>query len=103
MKRRYGSFFLFYFMKTSLLQKLKITKNGFGLQSVISEFAEVSGVTISRKWEPRVTHIIASINDNGACKRTLKFMMGVLEGKWILSIDCKYYHSIRKETCMFEI
>nr|VDD49061.1 unnamed protein product [Brassica oleracea] len=24
---------------------------------------------------------------NGACKRTLKFMMGVLEGKWILSID----------------
>ncbi|CAN6913480.1 unnamed protein product [Brassica oleracea] len=56
-------------------------------KSVISEFAEVSGVTISRKWEPRVTHIIASINDNGACKRTLKFMMGVLEGKWILSID----------------
>ncbi|CAN7109352.1 unnamed protein product [Brassica rapa subsp. narinosa] len=56
-------------------------------KSVISEFAELSGVTISRKWEPRVTHIIASINDNGACKRTLKFMMGVLEGKWILSID----------------
>ncbi|KAF8096142.1 hypothetical protein N665_0317s0048 [Sinapis alba] len=55
-------------------------------KSVISEFAELSGVTISRKWEPRVTHIIASINENGACKRTLKFMMGVLEGKWILSI-----------------
>ncbi|KAJ0239392.1 Protein BREAST CANCER SUSCEPTIBILITY 1 [Hirschfeldia incana] len=56
-------------------------------KSVISEFAELSGVTISRKWEPRVTHVIASINENGACKRTLKFMMGVLEGKWILSID----------------
>ncbi|KAF3534555.1 hypothetical protein DY000_02037613 [Brassica cretica] len=56
-------------------------------KNVISEFAEVSGVTISRKWEPRVTHIITSINENGACKRTLKFMMGVLEGKWILSID----------------
>ncbi|CAH8345968.1 unnamed protein product [Eruca vesicaria subsp. sativa] len=56
-------------------------------KSVISEFAELSGVTISRKWESRVTHIIASINENGACKRTLKFMMGVLEGKWILSID----------------
>ncbi|ESQ55279.1 hypothetical protein EUTSA_v10024364mg [Eutrema salsugineum] len=54
---------------------------------VISEFAELSGVTISRKWEPSVTHVIASINENGACKRTLKFMMGILEGKWILSID----------------
>ncbi|KAF8114992.1 hypothetical protein N665_0030s0041 [Sinapis alba] len=55
--------------------------------SVISEFAELSGVAISRKWEPRVTHVIASINENGSCKRTLKFMMGILEGKWILSID----------------
>lgn len=57
---------------------------------MITEFAELSGVTISRKWEPRVTHVIASINENGACRRTLKFMMGILEGKWILSIDCKY-------------
>ncbi|KAJ4880895.1 Protein BREAST CANCER SUSCEPTIBILITY 1-like protein [Raphanus sativus] len=56
-------------------------------KSVISEFAELSGVTISRKWEPRVTHVIASTNENGSCKRTLKFMMGILEGKWILSID----------------
>ncbi|CAN6826064.1 hypothetical protein HID58_056874 [Brassica napus] len=55
--------------------------------SVILEFAELSGVTVSRKWEPRVTHVIASTNENGACKRTLKFMMGILEGKWILSID----------------
>ncbi|KAG2247537.1 hypothetical protein Bca52824_087165 [Brassica carinata] len=55
--------------------------------NLILEFAEVSGVTISRKWEPRVTHVIASTNENGACKRTLKFMMAILEGKWILSID----------------
>ncbi|WZZ27413.1 hypothetical protein YC2023_010814 [Brassica napus] len=59
----------------------------FEKKNLILEFAEVSGVTISRKWEPRVTHVIASTNENGACKRTLKFMMGILEGKWILSID----------------
>ena len=58
---------------------------------MILEFAELSGVTVSRKWELRVTHVIASTNENGSCKRTLKFMMGILEGKWILSIDCKYY------------
>lgn len=68
---------------------LKLKYHGWlGLQTVITEFAELSGVTISRKWEPNVTHVIASINENGACKRTLKFMMAILEGKWILSIDC---------------
>ncbi|KAJ0247160.1 BRCT domain-containing protein [Hirschfeldia incana] len=56
-------------------------------KSVISEFAELSGVTVSSKWEPRVSHVIASTYENGACKRTLKFMLGILEGKWILSID----------------
>ncbi|CAA7054605.1 unnamed protein product [Microthlaspi erraticum] len=56
-------------------------------KSVITEFAELSGVTISTKWEPSVTHVIVSVDENGACRRTLKFMMGILEGKWILSID----------------
>jgi len=60
------------------------------LQTVIAEFAELSGVTISKNWDSTVTHVIASINENGACKRTLKFMMAILEGKWILTIDCQY-------------
>ncbi|KAF9614156.1 hypothetical protein IFM89_015626 [Coptis chinensis] len=34
-----------------------------------------------------VTHIIASTDENGACRRTLKFLSGILEGKWILKID----------------
>ncbi|KFK28705.1 hypothetical protein AALP_AA7G035900 [Arabis alpina] len=72
-----------------LPKKLVLCCSGLEVEekNVITEFAELSGVTISRKWEPSVTHVIASVNENGACKRTLKFMMGILEGKWILSVD----------------
>ncbi|CAN8325448.1 unnamed protein product [Cochlearia groenlandica] len=72
-----------------LPKKLVICCSGLTVEEkgVISEFAELSGVTIPRKWEHSVTHVIASVNENGACKRTFKFMMGILEGKWILSID----------------
>lgn len=59
------------------------------LQDIISEFTKMTGVTLSKTWSPMVTHVIASANKNGACKRTLKFLMAILHGKWILSIDCK--------------
>ncbi|XP_010439526.1 PREDICTED: protein BREAST CANCER SUSCEPTIBILITY 1 homolog [Camelina sativa] len=70
-------------------KKLVLSCSGLTVEekTVITEFAELSGLTISKKWEPTVTHVIASINENGACKRTLKFMMAILEGKWILTVD----------------
>lgn len=43
-----------------------------------------------QKWNPIVTHVIASTDENGACKRTFKVLMGILEGKWILSVECQY-------------
>lgn len=57
-------------------------------QEFVSEFEKVSGVTELKKWSPSVTHVIASTDENGACRRTLKVLMGILEGKWILSVDC---------------
>jgi BRCA1-associated RING domain protein 1 len=70
-------------------KKLVLSCSGLTVEekTVIAEFAELSGVTISKNWDSTVTHVIASINENGACKRTLKFMMAILEGKWILTID----------------
>ncbi|KAG7542072.1 Zinc finger RING-type [Arabidopsis thaliana x Arabidopsis arenosa] len=72
-----------------LSKKLVLSCSGLTVEekTVITEFEELTGVTISKNWEPTVTHVIASINENGACKRTLKFMMAILEGKWILTID----------------
>ncbi|XP_019706744.1 protein BREAST CANCER SUSCEPTIBILITY 1 homolog isoform X2 [Elaeis guineensis] len=56
-------------------------------KDIISGFAKMTGVTAAKTWSPMVTHVIASTDKNGACKRTLKFLMAILDGKWILSID----------------
>ncbi|KAL3616856.1 hypothetical protein CASFOL_039250 [Castilleja foliolosa] len=56
-------------------------------KEIVTEFENLSGVTILKNWDPTVTHVIASTDENGACRRTLKYLMGVLEGKWILSVE----------------
>ncbi|XP_038721752.1 protein BREAST CANCER SUSCEPTIBILITY 1 homolog [Tripterygium wilfordii] len=58
-----------------------------GEREIISEFERFSGVTVLKTWNSSVTHVIASVDDNKACKRTLKILMGILEGKWILNIE----------------
>lgn len=60
------------------------------LQDVFSQFERLSRVTVLKNWDLSVTHVVASTDENGACKRTLKFLMGVLEGKWIVNIECQY-------------
>ncbi|KAK1378391.1 Protein BREAST CANCER SUSCEPTIBILITY 1 [Heracleum sosnowskyi] len=56
-------------------------------KETVSEFVMLSGVKVLKNWDSSVTHIIASTDENGTCRRTLKFLMGILEGKWILSIE----------------
>ncbi|KAL7131114.1 hypothetical protein ABFS83_13G177100 [Erythranthe nasuta] len=52
----------------------------------VTEFENSSGVMILKSWNSTVTHVIASTDEHGASRRTLKFLMGILEGKWILSV-----------------
>ncbi|KAL3522731.1 hypothetical protein ACH5RR_015565 [Cinchona calisaya] len=56
-------------------------------KNIVSQFERLSRVTVLKDWDRSVTHVVASTDENGACKRTLKFLMGVLEGKWIVNID----------------
>ncbi|GAV76413.1 BRCT domain-containing protein/zf-HC5HC2H domain-containing protein/zf-C3HC4_2 domain-containing protein [Cephalotus follicularis] len=58
-----------------------------GEREIVSEFTRLSGITVLKKWNSSVTHVIASIDENKACRRTLKVLMGILEGKWILNIE----------------
>ncbi|CAN6689452.1 unnamed protein product [Malus baccata var. baccata] len=53
----------------------------------VSGFERLSGLTVLKNWDSSVTHIIASTDENGAYRRTLKVLMGILEGKWILSVE----------------
>ncbi|CAN7097093.1 unnamed protein product [Brassica rapa subsp. narinosa] len=54
---------------------------------VMEKLAAKLNATISRYWNPSVTHVIASTNEKGACTRTLKVLMGILNGKWIINAD----------------
>ncbi|KAJ0967536.1 hypothetical protein J5N97_024453 [Dioscorea zingiberensis] len=47
----------------------------------------LTGAIITKAWKPKITHIIASTNEHGACSRTLKVLMAILAGKWVLRID----------------
>ncbi|XP_059626072.1 BRCA1-associated RING domain protein 1 [Cornus florida] len=54
---------------------------------LLVKFASICGATVSKFWKPSVTHVIAATDANGACSRTLKVLMAILNGKWILTID----------------
>ncbi|XP_068657389.1 protein BREAST CANCER SUSCEPTIBILITY 1 homolog [Aristolochia californica] len=53
----------------------------------VSKLIKLAGLSLAKTWNPAVTHVIASTDENGACKRTLKFLMGILDGKWVLKTD----------------
>ncbi|XP_023554232.1 BRCA1-associated RING domain protein 1 [Cucurbita pepo subsp. pepo] len=56
-------------------------------RNILVKFAKISGATVSKFWKPDVTHVIASTSENGACTRTYKVLMGILNGVWILNMD----------------
>ncbi|KAK6940632.1 hypothetical protein RJ641_030163 [Dillenia turbinata] len=54
---------------------------------LLVKFARMIGATVTKFWTPNVTHMIASTDEKGACNRTLKVLMAILNGRWILKID----------------
>ncbi|CAJ1962132.1 unnamed protein product [Sphenostylis stenocarpa] len=56
-------------------------------KEIVSKFVSMSKVAVLKNWDSTVTHVIASTDENGACRRTLKVLLGILEGKWILKVD----------------
>ncbi|KAI3808701.1 hypothetical protein L1987_24659 [Smallanthus sonchifolius] len=51
------------------------------------DFARRNGALVSRYWKDDVTHVIAATDSNGACTRTLKVLMAILNGKWIVTME----------------
>ncbi|XP_010264933.1 PREDICTED: BRCA1-associated RING domain protein 1 [Nelumbo nucifera] len=58
-----------------------------GEKNLLNKFARITGATVSKIWIPNVTHVIAATDEIGACSRTLKVLMAILNGRWILNID----------------
>lgn len=59
------------------------------MQILVVKFASMFNATVTKFWKPNVTHVIAATDAQGACTRTLKVLMAILNGRWILNIDCK--------------
>lgn len=59
------------------------------MQCNLVKFASSCGAAVSRCWKPNVTHVIAATDANGAYTRTLKVLMAILNGRWIVTMDCK--------------
>ncbi|KAF5754409.1 putative RNA recognition motif domain, BRCT domain, BRCA1-associated, RNA-binding domain superfamily [Helianthus annuus] len=51
------------------------------------DFARTNGALVSKYWKDNVTHEIAATDANGACTRTLKVLMAILNGKWVVTME----------------
>ncbi|KAI3670212.1 hypothetical protein L1987_88030 [Smallanthus sonchifolius] len=51
------------------------------------DFARSNGALVSKDWKDTVTHVIAATYSNGVCLRTLKVLMDILNGKWIVTME----------------
>ncbi|XP_025603202.1 BRCA1-associated RING domain protein 1 [Arachis hypogaea] len=54
---------------------------------LLINFASKIGAKVTKIWTSEVTHVIAATDENGACSRTLKVLMAILNGKWVLKMD----------------
>ncbi|MCO5610330.1 hypothetical protein L7F22_064566 [Adiantum nelumboides] len=53
----------------------------------LATFAKITGASVSEAWSSNVTHVIAGVDQQGAARRTMKYLMAILEGKWILTME----------------
>ncbi|XP_071706913.1 BRCA1-associated RING domain protein 1-like isoform X2 [Rutidosis leptorrhynchoides] len=51
------------------------------------KFATSNGAIVSKQWRDTVTHVIAAKDSDGACARTFKLLMAILNGKWIVTFE----------------
>lgn len=71
------------------------------MQVLLVNYASTVGATVTKFWTSNVTHVIASTDANGACSRTLKVLMAILNGRWVLKLDCKFKFLL--QCCLFEL
>ncbi|CAD6263097.1 unnamed protein product [Miscanthus lutarioriparius] len=56
-------------------------------REILDQFECHTGITVINTWSSDVTHVIANTDERGACARTLKVLMAILAGKWVLNVN----------------
>ncbi|CAN4093563.1 unnamed protein product [Withania somnifera] len=54
---------------------------------MLVKFASMCGAIVCKFWKQNATHVVAATDEKGACTRTMKVLMAILSGKWILNMD----------------
>ncbi|XP_078166933.1 BRCA1-associated RING domain protein 1-like isoform X1 [Carex rostrata] len=56
-------------------------------KEILEEFGNITGVEVTNNWKSNVTHVISATDEQGGCGRSLKVLMAILGGKWIVGVD----------------
>ncbi|CAM6095452.1 unnamed protein product [Calypogeia fissa] len=58
-----------------------------GIKGKLAAFASVTGASVAKRWSLNVTHVITGTDEQGGAKRTLKFLLALLQGRWIVKSE----------------
>lgn len=56
-------------------------------EELLVKFANLTGTSLTGRWRKNTTHVIVSTYKHAACRRTVKVLKAILNGKWVLSLD----------------
>ncbi|XP_067929953.1 serine-rich adhesin for platelets-like [Watersipora subatra] len=74
---------------TQIGEKLVFTHTSLSKEQkkCVENCAKILDADVVPNYSSAVTHVITSVDGDLCCPRTLKYMLALLEGKWILSIE----------------
>jgi len=58
-----------------------------GLEALVQSIDPAANIADEMMGD--VTHVITASDDAGRCKRTVKYLVGILRGLWIVSYSCE--------------
>ena len=76
--------------RLSSVTKPVLISSGLDSGKIASIAAAASTLTrgeLVNEWSPRVTHVVIRLKDDGRCRRTVKYLLGVLSGAFVVSYD----------------
>lgn len=56
------------------------------IKKLKSKIKKLKGKVV-KEYTPKVTHIITTVNEDNIARRTLKYSIGIVSGKWIVNYD----------------
>jgi len=56
-------------------------------KKVVEKCAKMLDAKVVEQFSDEVTHVVTAVDNDDLCSRTMKFLLGVITGKWIISYD----------------